>query len=264
MNIISGLEIPNLDDYKNYPETQKCYLDGRYFDLIFKNFPGFIKSPLYIKNIIDTTNNNFKTSIEIKDFKINMNQPISIIRVIIETSENRHSAVIIIRNEEFGYKGYFFDPSTSTLTSENNEFILLLIKDAFGIPIEMIQIYDVLDAGTPGCDITGFCVAYSIKYVYDYLNNRPFNSSNIRKFASKIESIYPPLDPNNPDIEYRGGGHGGGGHGGGHGGGYGHGYGGYGHGGWGRRGYGGYGGYGGWGYGGYGGYWPWWVWPWWI
>lgn len=51
MNNITDKELPDLDDYMEYPETDNCYLDGRYFDLVFQNFSGYINSPMYINKI---------------------------------------------------------------------------------------------------------------------------------------------------------------------------------------------------------------------
>jgi len=38
----------NLDNYKLYPNTESCYLDGRYFNKVFARYPGLIREPLNI------------------------------------------------------------------------------------------------------------------------------------------------------------------------------------------------------------------------
>ena len=54
----------------------------------------------------------------------------------------------------------------------------------------------------PNCSKSGYCVAFVIKFGYDYLLEHDYDPTDIRKFASKIESIYT-LDPNEPkDVEY--------------------------------------------------------------
>ena len=43
-----SLHTLDLDDYVNYPVTRSCYLDGRYFNKVFANYPGLVKEPLEI------------------------------------------------------------------------------------------------------------------------------------------------------------------------------------------------------------------------
>ena len=55
---------PNLYDYKRYPNTQNCYLDGRYFNLVFENFPGLNDDPLYISTKTSQNEQKIKVNIE--------------------------------------------------------------------------------------------------------------------------------------------------------------------------------------------------------
>lgn len=187
--------LPNLDDYMDYDPTNECYLDGRYFDLVFSEYPGYINSPILIELDVGEDYLNQKTTIH-KGFTYK-NYDINIIRIIIETPSSRHSGVLIIDMNK--KKGYYFDSS-----SFNNKDIILNILTNnlfFDKPVELIPTNIILEHN-PNCDISGYCVAYSIKFVYDYLLNRDFDPSEIRRFVSCIEDKYGALDPVYADIEY--------------------------------------------------------------
>ena len=67
----------------------------------------------------------------------------------------------------------------------------------------LVPLDPIIDIDTnPDCPISGFCVAYAIKYGYDTILGRNVDLSDIRKFAHRIEEVIGPLDSNNPDIEY--------------------------------------------------------------
>lgn len=184
--------LPNLDDYTLSPESTKCYLDGRYFDLVFSKYPGYISTPLRV--FFNMDRNNMEQRIELLNFSYRDN-PINIMRVIITTNTTRHSGVLIIDLKD-GI-GYYYDCSMTN----NNNIILNLIENSLGIPIQLIPEKHDKEVN-PDCDQSGFCVAYSIKYAYDFLNGRTFDPRHIRRWARKIEEHFGTLNPNNPDIEF--------------------------------------------------------------
>jgi hypothetical protein len=188
--------LPDLDDYLDYPETQSCYLDGRYFNLVFQNYPGLISNP--IKAYFDISQNGYESSIFAENISIN-DGPINLLRVIVESNDTRHSAIIVIKKNDNGeYSGLFFDAHME----EEHKPILNMIAQTLNLNIEYVSPVDKLNEKTPGCEKSGFCVAYSIKYAYDYIKGNNTDFSDIRKFVSKIESIYGMLDKENADVEY--------------------------------------------------------------
>ena len=187
---------PNLDNYKNEIQTSKCYLDGRYFNLFFANYPGLIPNPLYIR--LDYQNNYVEHKIILKDFKFR-NHDINILRVIVETPYWRHSGVLLIDLlNPNDIRGFYFDVN---IKSQRGNVIFGLIKNMFNFPIELLR-NDINIETNPQCEKSGFCVAYNIKFLHDYLSDKEYDFTDIRRFATAVEKLYGPLDSNNPDIEY--------------------------------------------------------------
>lgn len=196
--------LPNLDNYLDYEPTQNCYLDGRYFNLVFESYPGLIDS--YLNICFDLNDNSLTQSVVLnKNFKYKPIHGINILRVIIEFNKIKHSAAIIFDvSDDNNIKAYFFD-SSKILESNKiaNHIILSTIKDTLGLKynVELISPDINLEVNS-NCTISGFCLAYTIKFIYDYLLGRSFDFQNIRKFAACIEDYFGPLDPNFAEPEY--------------------------------------------------------------
>lgn len=179
--------LPNLDNYTSYSPTKNCYLDGRYFNKVFENYPGLVKNPLVIR----LDQNGYSAHMHACHVPTDCN---SLIRVVIETPETCHSSLLIL-DHETGI-GYWFE----AFTSPYDEFIHAILGKYTGY-----KIYHLDDRApnvrTPKCDASGFCTAYTIKYAYDYLNDQPSDLKNIRSFAARVEDEYPALR-GDPDIAY--------------------------------------------------------------
>ena len=184
--------LPYLDDYEQYPKTKNCYLDGRYFNLVFKNYPGLINSPLHIH--LKYTQNNQKIKLSNTSF-ILIPHHTNIIRIIIETNKTRHSGVLLIDTD---LHCYYFDCNNYP----EKRLIMDLIKNSLHLHTLHEIDTNIQPEINPNCNKSGFCVAYSIKFVYDHFNGNDFDFSNILKFAKRIEEEYPPLNNTYPDIEY--------------------------------------------------------------
>lgn len=237
------MSLPNLENYRDNEPTKSCYLDGRYFNLVFNDYPGLIENPLMINIVSNITkmgsstqmksqghsqgdfNNEFVSQIKVQsgarmESSVMNTQYDNIIRVVIETtviekqlsnveqSSSKHCNLLIVSHRDS--RIYWFQPSTNK-NGKNNYYVYqqkvqkILIKylSSF-LPGYLIVPVDsnVDDEKTPGCAMSGFCVAYCIKYGYDVINGYEPDLSDIRRFASEIENLYYPLDPVNPDIEY--------------------------------------------------------------
>lgn len=241
----------NLDDFRNYKPTDSCYLDGRYFNLVFQRYPGLLMNPLDIKikrrvsHITDEEEDSI--SISMHETHVNTKFP-GLLKLRIFANNTIHSNLLILDYERG--KVHKFEPlgKKSPYFKEINEYVERYLSSFFDLELQVIDIdlHAILDDKNERCiqegEETGFCAAYIILYAYCFLNNKTFEPWDIRKFAAKVEDTYGKLE-GEPEPEYaRFGGHGEFGHGGG----YGH-YGGYG-----RTGY--YGGYPVYGPGFYGGY----------
>lgn len=201
---MENTQLPYLDDYKTYPPTEKCYLDGRYFNLIFQNYSGLMENPLIIKldyEYDDNDNFTYESDILLQDYELISNQ-INIMRIIIESNKQRHSGVLIldIGDDDEIYNAIYFDSSNY----DYKNIITDLISNALNLDsLEIIQSNLDLEKNKK-CKKSGFCVAYAIKYAYDYILDRDFDPTEIRKFASRVEDEdkYNGLNNEEPDIEY--------------------------------------------------------------
>lgn len=194
----------NLDQYKTHPNTRSCYLDGRYFNKVFANYPGLIREPLNILISRNKRTGELRYDNYMKETYINNNYP-GLLRVIINTPEGRHSNLIVI--DYAGSNLYRFDPygQTSPYFDHVNHVIEEYL-DRF-LDFEMYTIDNpIYDEKNPTCVSNGkpggFCVAYVIKYAYDYLNGKNYDPSDILKFAGMIETKYGPLSEIGKDVEY--------------------------------------------------------------
>jgi len=268
--------LPNLDDYRNYQPTKSCYLDGRYFNLVFGDYPGLIREPLVINLSSDDLDDpsGIRYTTQMKNVKISRTEYPGLLHVIIQTPNNRHANLIILRYQEG--KAFWFDPysiipknvkadfgrdfrltevlrriikeylnlyfkiklvadlnNTKDYTDDYNKRSMLGAQASQGLPSDILRIIDEqndrelteidlenhnlinsnykiwrnitgnpCDANVEGCSISGYCVAYCIKYAYDFLKHNKYSFINIRKFASKIESMYGKLLPDGEPPEY--------------------------------------------------------------
>ena len=233
--------VDDLSNYQGLENTESCYLDGRYFNLVFQNYPGLLPHHLHIdisETHVKTPNRNEivdNSKVFMGDNRMDPNFN-GLLRVVIHTPETMHSNLLIIdyenrkiyRFEPLGKEGPHYEKVTD-LIAKNLSHIL-------PFDIEVLDVRIPFDEQNEKCEKSGYCVAYIILYAYAYLKQTTFNPAHIRKFAKLIETKYGPLPKEGAQIEYgprRGGD-----------------YGGHRHGGYrGDRGYGGYRG----GYGGYGG-----------
>ncbi len=194
----------NLDSYKQFPDTTSCYLDGRYFNKVFHKYPGLVREPLHINIIKDEETGNVRYEEWMKDTPINNNY-VGLLRVIINTNGSRHSNLVLI--DYRGKKIFRFDPyGRSSLYFDDVNKIIENYLDRW-IDFDMYVIENpVYDQKNPDCVAKeikgGFCVAYVIKFAYDYLNGRSFDPSHILKFASMIKKTYGPLPETGKDVEY--------------------------------------------------------------
>jgi hypothetical protein len=185
----------NLDDYKNLPDTKTCYLDGRYFNKVFSRYPGLVAEPLEI-NIFKGN----KYNVKMNGVKINSNYP-GILRVIITTPTDRHSNLLILDYE--GEKIFRFEPlgMDAPYYDEIDNIICDYMSQYMDNTVQSINTEINNDKNIHCGDKSGFCVAYVIKFAYDYLNGRNYDPSHILRFANKIQSIYP-LNEGMIDEEY--------------------------------------------------------------
>ena len=206
----------NLDTYHSFPETSSCYLDGRYFNIVFRSYPGLIAEPLKIffyrdndaSNGMNRMNgmnayngqNGLRYDVMMKDVDLDNRFP-GLLRVVINTPEGRHSNLLILdykRGIAFRYEP---DGSNYPYFDAVNTIIARFLNKYGTFRVENIDARAHLKRN-PVCEGGGLCMAYVIKFAYDYINDRQFDQSNILRFVSMIEQLYGPLPEMGKDIEY--------------------------------------------------------------
>ncbi len=210
------MSLPDLDSYLLEEPTSSCYLDGRYFNLVFANYPGLIKNPLIVQINDDSQNSGVKLGAYMERTEPN-NNDINLIRVMVETittdfvtdfagaapvrkMTGRHSNLLLVNNLK--KRIYWFQPGEHGHQQKIQKMLLKYLSKYY--PQYLLVPMDPMFQGeeTPGCTTSGFCVAYVIKYAYDTLKAVEPKYEDIRKFTSKIENTYGILDHRNADIEY--------------------------------------------------------------
>ena len=194
----------NLDNYKTLQHTDSCYLDGRYFNLVLNKYPGLIREPFVI-NIFKDKSGETRYTDYMKNVQFNPEYP-GIMRIIINTPETRHSNLLVIDYNDKKLFRYEPNGQNAPYFHEINK----IIEDYFHLYLQDYELYilnePMVNEVNVKCESkgikNGFCVAYNIKYAYDYLNNRPYDPSDILKFSAAIENKYGDLDERNADIEY--------------------------------------------------------------
>ena len=188
----------NLDTYHSFPETSSCYLDGRYFNIVFRSYPGLVAEPLKI--FLYRDNGQLKYDVMMRDVDLDNRFP-GLLRVIINTPEGRHSNLLILdykRGIAFRYEP---DGNTYPYFDVVNSIIARFLNKYGTFRVENIDARAHLKRN-PVCEGGGLCMAYVIKFAYDYINDRQFDQSNILRFASMVEQLYGPLPEMGKDIEY--------------------------------------------------------------
>ena len=195
----------NLDDYILGRNSDSCYLDGRYFNLALKNYPGLIEEPMYvvIKNVKSYNTKLLREKVYLHFQPKTFNRDVyGILRLIIDTPNGRHCNLLILDYEN--QKIYRFEPlgKSETHYEKVNDLIEDVFPDFEIEPIDFSIEDQVLDEKNPACRTSGFCTAYSLLYAYSFINQKDFNPDEIRKFVHKVETLYGPLPQEGEEIEY--------------------------------------------------------------
>ncbi len=196
----------NLYDYKKYPATKNCYLDGRYFNKVLGNYPRLITNPLKIFWFDTPQGQGAELPTRSREYIVQMadspvdNKYIGLLRVIIQTPQSRHRNLLIIDYQ----KGQIFRVEPYGATADDiiiNNIIKQYLSTYIQFELFMINTVPLIEKN-PNCSHSGFCVAYVTKFAYDYIYSQPFDSDNILSFANKIETFYGPVEEKGRDVEY--------------------------------------------------------------
>lgn len=214
--VTSSLRVaPELEGYeKETGQFRECFLDGRYFSQVFRNYPGLNPTPVRIRYFHEEGHirRSVTSTLVAPPAKVT-----SITRVIIEyPSGLKHAAVLLINFWE--KKAVWFDPHSAAeiediraehLAQVTHDFLRQVIGPDIQLYNESRKVVEI----PPGkgsqakCDRVGFCNAYVILFTWAYLNEIPLreedylNPQTILKFAQRVtETQELPVGP--PEVEY--------------------------------------------------------------
>lgn len=197
-----------------YPESESCYLDGRYFNEVFKGYPGLSTSPLTIRV---SSGENQHVDVFMPKVEVDCSYPI-LIRVITElTDEIRHSSLIIIYKKSNYFT--FFDAvegedieQRSIVSDKIAQVCYMYVDNIFrGITMETVTM--TMPKFESKCLVSGWCNGHIIMYTLECLDNYHFSNTstytpfvyiptNVKKFARMLEEEYELCSCSKPEIEY--------------------------------------------------------------
>ncbi len=197
-----------------------CYLDGRYFNLVFAKYNGLISTDLSIKCIESDGLTTFKMGMPSVNYHKNS---IGLLHLKIyhieknthpdektkEIVKDIHSNVLFLNYKE--KKIYRFEslgkssPYFNTINKLLQDYFTKTLKSKYTVTsLNNDNIYNFENSKClQNNEKSGFCNAYNIMYAYAYLNGRPFRSERVYNFAEKVVSLYGPLsEPAEPEYGY--------------------------------------------------------------
>lgn len=189
------LEYDRNEKYKKYDDTESCFLDGRYFSVVFKNHRNVCKEPLMI----------FINNDELRTILPNEWGKYEIIRVVITMDKTlKHSCLLIFNGEG---DVTLFNPIEDRY-GDKWSLIATILQSILMLKNPSLQMYmetvDTNERANRGCIRSGFCNVHVIKRAVAHLLNKPYQPTHIKQYASMIEDNYR-LPPGVPEEEENGG-----------------------------------------------------------
>lgn len=212
------MAFPEVDDYLSCQPSTSRHFDCRYFNLFFEKYCGLVSEPLnvYIDIAMETNINSTNNEITVgaKMSKESMhNSDVNIIRIMVETNvtdvissvvmqkiSSRHSNSALINHGN--HRIYWFQPREFIYQKYVQRILLKYFEDYLPdymlVPLNQIP-KEMMD---PSCHISGFGLAYIVKYLYDVLRGREPYYEELRRFVARIEQEYESLDSDDSGIEH--------------------------------------------------------------
>jgi hypothetical protein len=178
------------------------FLDGRYFNLALRSYPGVVQTPLKIKfkSNIDTGLVKVRAKLSPKFLERDF---VNIIRVVIVAPEVRHSALLLI--DLRSNVAIFWNPKTNYQNSSFEIQIINTLREYLSIYGDInLRIHEQIVPQSKYLN-GGYCNAYVIQFALEYLQGKKFGEfelADIEDFALLIEQKYKGYLTGHPDVEY--------------------------------------------------------------
>src|SRR4029077_14920240 len=96
-----------LNNYKTYPDTSECYLDGRYYSLVLAPlYQGVIPAPVHVT--FSKRKDKVYCYVKMKNYHPLQSTGLNFIRVIIQSNRLKLSALLIV--DVGNHKAWFWNP----------------------------------------------------------------------------------------------------------------------------------------------------------
>lgn len=203
--------IEKILNYENFSPTEKCYLDGRYFNLVLRDVaPDVLHPPMNVS--INSNQDDLVANIDMDLTRLVMENADNIIRVVIKSRYMKHSTLLIVspdKNECYMWDALTEETLADPAFKKIHDLVGLAVKNylkqCFDENIVFVYDYTVVPKEAPDhCDaeFSGYCNAYIILKALSLILNIEFNPANILRFAKAVELNYQEFLEGEPDIEY--------------------------------------------------------------
>lgn len=187
----------DLSHYKTQKKSLKCQINPRYFDRMFRNYPG-IRNPIFL-TIKDRKCGIKKDQEKVFLFHSERNKPVDknftgIARLSIGDNSNLlifdYKKKILYRIEPLG--------NTDANFEHVNKFLEQMMMDGY----KLINIDVEEPELNRTCDIGGYTLTFCAFYAYTYLLNIPFEPEYIKQFCTFVKRKYILPEDNTVEAEY--------------------------------------------------------------
>lgn len=204
------------DTYMQYPESNECYLDGRYFNEVFRGYPGLCTEPLHVnisshpicKDKMQNCVDAYMRECQVEDINSTL-----LIRVVTDMDNVvHHSSLLMIEPPVAGIRrGILFNSSEVSCVdpkqTQYTQYLAQVVYQAMAIKIPNLDLYPYnlqTNKLPTRCRMSGWCNAFIIMYAVSSLTGRCYDPANVKRYASMIECCYPLCPHSQPEVQYGG------------------------------------------------------------
>ena len=203
--------IENVLKYHRYQPTKKCYLDGRYFNLVLEDVaPQIIHPPMNVN--INSNTDDLVANIDMELTRLVMHDVDNIIRVVIKSRFMRHSSLLIVSPDRGTC--HMWDAVTEHVANEPSfkkihelvaNAVKNYLKQCFDEKMTFYYDYTIVPKIVPDhcdADYSGYCNAYVLMKALSMVLDVEMDFANVLRFVTAVESEYHCFLEGPPDIEY--------------------------------------------------------------
>ena len=190
------------ETYHKYEPSKRCWLDGDYFNVVFREYQGLITEPLIIE--IFPKGDTFEGPKDLNIAKSWKRGVHGLIRVKIRIKESgsknimRHSNLLVIDQDR--REALRFEPMLEHVYHDEINEVMKKYVEEFLPGYTFVEIENHPQTYDTTCEDKGMCVAYVIKAALMFAMNVDDHSDeemtaeesldDIKRFASAVEALF--------------------------------------------------------------------------